>query len=90
MTSKSLDPRSKPKVRFTVHPVAGNDDINHHLLCPDSSNRRESHLVEWREPELRYAFRPMMDVCGVKAWPIDVTLTNRAGMTSRYVVGVRR
>ncbi|HCT34058.1 MAG TPA: 30S ribosomal protein S6--L-glutamate ligase, partial [Sulfitobacter sp.] len=36
--------------------------------------------------ELRYVISTKMDVAG-QSWPIDVTLTNRAGMTSRMLLG---
>ena len=77
-------PASKPKVRFTVHPVAGNDDIT--ITCSAPIIDRREVTSSNGEAELRYVISTKMDVAG-QSWPIDVTLTNRAGMTSRLLLG---
>ncbi len=77
-------PASKPKVRFTVHPVAGNDDIT--ITCSAPIIDRREVTSSNGEAELRYVISTKMDVAG-QSWPIDVTLTNRAGMTSRMLLG---
>ncbi|NKX47082.1 30S ribosomal protein S6--L-glutamate ligase [Rhodobacteraceae bacterium R_SAG8] len=77
-------PASKPKVRFNVHPVAGNEDIT--ITCSAPIIDRREVTSSNGEAELRYVISTKMDVAG-QSWPIDVTLTNRAGMTSRMLLG---
>ncbi|HBR40253.1 30S ribosomal protein S6--L-glutamate ligase [Sulfitobacter sp. UBA4523] len=77
-------PASKPKVRFNVHPVAGNEDIT--ITCSAPIIDRREVTSSNGEAELRYVIATKMDVAG-QSWPIDVTLTNRAGMTSRMLLG---
>ena len=77
-------PASKPKVRFNVHPVAGNEDIT--ITCSAPIIDRREVTSSNGEAELRYVISTKMDVAG-QSWPIDVTLTNRAGMTSRMMLG---
>jgi len=77
-------PASKPKVRFNVHPVAGNEDIT--ITCSAPIIDRREVTSSNGEAELRYVISTKMDVGG-ETWPIDVTLTNRAGMTSRMLLG---
>ena len=77
-------PACKPKVRFNVHPVAGNEDIT--ITCSAPIIDRREVTSSNGEAELRYVISTKMDVGG-ETWPIDVTLTNRAGMTSRMLLG---
>lgn len=75
---------SRPKVRFTVHPMPGNDTVS--IACSaDVVDRREVTSSNG-ESELRYVIGT--DLCvGGRRWPIDVTLTDRGGMTSRMLLG---
>jgi len=75
---------AKPKVRFNVHPVAGNEDIV--ITCSAPIIDRREVTSSNGESELRYVISTNLDVAG-QSWPIDVTLTNRAGMTSRMLLG---
>ena len=75
---------AKPKVRFTVHPIPGRDD----LVIPCSApiiDRREVASSNG-EKELRYVIESTLSVAG-QTWPIEITLTNRAAMTSRMLLG---
>ena len=75
---------SKPKVRFTVHPIPGRDD----LVIPCSAeiiDRREVTSSNG-DKELRYVISTTMSVNG-QSWPIEITLTNRSTMTSRMLLG---
>lgn len=75
---------SKPKVRFTVHPIPGRDD----LVIPCSAlvlDRREV-ISSNGEKELRYVIESDIEVGGDR-WPIEITLTNRATMTNRMLLG---
>ncbi|MFK7937958.1 MAG: 30S ribosomal protein S6--L-glutamate ligase [Roseovarius sp.] len=75
---------AKPKVRFTVHPIPGRDD----LVIPCSApliDRREV-VSSNGEKESRYVIESTLEVAGQK-WPIEITLTNRATMTNRMLLG---
>ncbi|MFD1158483.1 30S ribosomal protein S6--L-glutamate ligase [Roseovarius aestuarii] len=75
---------AKPKVRFTVHPIPGRDD----LVIPCSAeivDRREVTSSNG-DKELRYVISSSLEVSG-QHWPIEITLTNRANMTSRMLLG---
>ncbi len=81
---ETFGPAAKPKVRFTVHPIPNRDD----LVIPCSApiiDRREVTSSNG-ESESRYVIRTTMEVGG-DSWPIEVTLTNRAGMNSRMLLG---
>ncbi|WP_294623878.1 30S ribosomal protein S6--L-glutamate ligase [uncultured Roseovarius sp.] len=81
---ETFGPSSKPKVRFTVHPIPGRDD----LVIPCSApiiDRREVASSNG-EKELRYVIESTLSVNG-DAWPIEITLTNRSSMTSRMLLG---
>jgi ribosomal protein S6--L-glutamate ligase len=81
---ETFGPSSKPKVRFTVHPIPGRDD----LVIPCSApilDRREVASSNG-EKELRYVIESTLSVNG-DAWPIEITLTNRSTMTSRMLLG---
>ena len=67
-----------------MHPVAGNEDIT--ITCSAPIIDRREVTSSNGEAELRYVISTKMDVAG-QSWPIDVTLTNRAGMTSRMLLG---
>jgi ribosomal protein S6--L-glutamate ligase len=76
--------QSKPKVRFTVHPIPGRDD----LVIPCSApilDRREVASSNG-EKEMRFVIETTLSVNG-QSWPIELTLTNRATMTSRMLLG---
>jgi len=76
--------QSRPKVRFTVHPIPGRDD----LVIPCSApivDRREVASSNG-EKELRYVIESTLAVNG-QSWPIEITLTNRATMSSRMLLG---
>ena len=75
---------AKPKVRFNVNPVAGNDDIT--ITCSAPIIDRREVTSSNGESELRYVISTNLDVAG-QSWPIDITLTNRAGMNSRMLLG---
>ncbi|MEO1139809.1 MAG: 30S ribosomal protein S6--L-glutamate ligase [Pseudomonadota bacterium] len=75
---------TKPKVRFTVHPIPGRDD----LVIPCSApivDRREV-VSSNGEKESRFVIESNMEVAG-QNWPIEITLTDRSSMTSRMLLG---
>ena len=75
---------NKPKVRFIVHPVAG--DYNVAIPCSASIIDRREVTSSNGESETRYVIRSRLAVGG-QSWPIEITLTNRSGMTSRMLLG---
>lgn len=77
-------PPAKPKVRFTVHPIAGREDIS--ITCSAPLIDRREVTSSNGESEQRFVISTTLKVAG-QNWPIDVTLTNRAGLTSRMLLG---
>ncbi|ETX27206.1 30S ribosomal protein S6--L-glutamate ligase [Roseivivax isoporae] len=73
-----------PQVRFTVHPVPGRD----HPVIPCSAKVVDRRMVTSSngESESRYVIRCTLTVGG-DSWPIELTLTNRASMASRMLLG---
>jgi len=77
-------PSSAPKVRFSVHPIPGRDDLE--IACSAPITDRREVTSSNGESELRYVITTPLLVAGRK-WPIEITLTNRAGMASRMLLG---
>lgn len=77
-------PQAKPKVRFIVHPIAGKQDVQ--VTCSAPIIDRREVTSSNGEAELRYVIETNLEVGG-QSWPIEVTLTDRSGMTSRMLLG---
>ncbi len=77
-------PAAKPKVRFNVHPIAGREDVS--ITCSAPLVDRREVTSSNGESEQRFVISTLLDVGG-QSWPIEVTLTNRAGMNSRMLLG---
>ncbi len=77
-------PAANPRVRFAVQPVPGRDDLT--IPCSAEVIDRREVTSSNGEGELRYVIRTTLSVAD-QSWPIDVTLTNRTGMTSRMLLG---
>ncbi|MBQ0749111.1 MAG: 30S ribosomal protein S6--L-glutamate ligase [Roseovarius sp.] len=75
---------SRPKVRFTVHPIPGRDDLI--IPCSAPIIDRRDVTSSNGERELRYVIASKLSVNG-DTWPIEITLTNRSSMTSRMLLG---
>lgn len=77
-------PPERPMVRFLVHPAPGRDGLE--IAC-------EAPLAEYREVASSNGGREVRAVIetdiaiGDTRWPIEVTLTNRASMTYRMLIG---
>ncbi|MEB8386098.1 30S ribosomal protein S6--L-glutamate ligase [Rhodobacteraceae bacterium KMM 6894] len=81
---ETFGPINKPKVRFAVHPIPGRDD----LIIPCSAlivDRRDVTSSNG-EKESRFVIQTPLAVGGDN-WPIEITLTNRATMNSRMLLG---
>ncbi len=81
---ETFGPNAKPKVRFTVHPIPGRDDLV--IPCSASIVDRREVTSSNGDKELRYVISSTLEVSG-QSWPIEITLTNRAGMTNRMLLG---
>lgn len=77
-------PADRPKVRFNVHPIAGREDIA--ITCSALITDRREVTSSNGEAELRYVISAPLRVNN-QSWPIEITLTNRAGLTSRMLLG---
>ena len=75
---------AKPRVRFSVHPVPGRDDIAVDCLA-DVIDRREVTSSNG-EREVRYVIATTVAM-GSRTWPIEVTLANRETMAYRMLLG---
>ncbi len=75
---------SAPKVRFTVHPIPGRDD----LVIPCSARIVDRRTVTSSngESESRYVIASTLRV-GEESWRIEMTLTDRSSMASRMLLG---
>lgn len=73
-----------PWVAFKVHPVPRHSQIEIACQAPllDQRNVTSSN----GEPELRYVIATDLEI-GDRLWPIEVTLTNRASMRLRMLIG---
>ena len=75
---------SAPKVRFSVHPIPGREDLT--ITCSAPLIDRREVTSSNGEKENRCVIETILHVAG-QAWPIEVTLTNRATMASRMLLG---
>ncbi|NBD29603.1 MAG: 30S ribosomal protein S6--L-glutamate ligase [Alphaproteobacteria bacterium] len=74
-----------PKVRFAVHPIPGRDDIS--ITCSAPVVDRREVTSSNGEIEMRYVIETNVDVGDGHSWPIEVTLTDRATMANRMLLG---
>ncbi len=74
----------KPFVRFGVHPVADNPDIEVYCSAPVVDKREITSSNG--QTELRYVINTPV-VIGGRKWDIEITLTNRENMTYRMLLG---
>ena len=81
---ETFGPASRPKVRFTVHPIPGRDDLI--IPCSAPIIDRRDVTSSNGEREFRYVIASKLSVGG-DTWPIEITLTNRSSMTSRMLLG---
>ncbi|MEG3617115.1 30S ribosomal protein S6--L-glutamate ligase [Magnetovibrio sp. PR-2] len=77
-------PESKRRVRFGIHPVPGNQDIE--VFCSAELVDQRQVTSSNGETELRYVIRTPVSIGG-QTWPIDISLTNRETMQYRMLFG---
>lgn len=73
-----------PRVTFKVHPIPGNDMRD--VACSAAMIDEREVISSNGERESRPVIETTLDVGGER-WPIEVTLTDRAGMTTRMLLG---
>ncbi len=81
---ESFGSATRPRVRFTVHPIPGRED----LIIPCSAeivDRREVTSSNG-ETETRYVIESNLSIGG-QSWPIELTLTDRRTMNARMLLG---
>ncbi len=81
---ETFGPSARPKVRFTIHPIPGRDDLV--IPCSASIVDRREVTSSNGDKELRFVISSTLEVDG-QSWPIEITLTNRSGMASRMLLG---
>ncbi|WP_273525060.1 30S ribosomal protein S6--L-glutamate ligase [Rhodosalinus sediminis] len=81
---ETFGPASKPRVRFTVHPIPGRDDVV--IPCSAVILDRRTVTSSNGESESRYVIASTLRVAD-HSWRIELTLTNRATMQSRMLLG---
>ncbi len=81
---ETFGPAKNPKVRFTVHPIPGRDDLV--IPCSALILDRRDVTSSNGESESRFVIETQLSVNG-DTWPIEITLTNRGGMASRMLLG---
>ena len=82
---ETFGPATKPKVRFSIHPVPGRDDLA--IPCSATVIDRREVTSSNGETEMRYVIETKLDAGDGQFWPIEVTLTDRGGMSSRMLLG---
>ncbi|MBT9383532.1 30S ribosomal protein S6--L-glutamate ligase [Pseudooceanicola sp. CBS1P-1] len=73
-----------PLVRFTLYPVADNDEVK--VQCTAPLVDRRDVTSSNGESEQRFVIRTRIEVAG-QGWPIEITLTDRSTMASRMLLG---
>ena len=80
----AFGPADQPQVRFNVHPVPRQPAIV--IICTAPVIDRREVTSSNGTSEWRYVIETMVEVGGA-SWPIELTLTDRAGMTNRMLLG---
>ena len=81
---ESFGTKAKQKVRFIVHPDPSNDKTE--VICSADVIGQKEVTSSNGESELRYVIRAHVQF-GERAWPIDITLTDRKNMAYRMLLG---
>lgn len=74
----------KPFVRFGIHPVPDNPDIE--VFCSARVVDRREVTSSNGQKELRYVIKTPI-IIGKRKWNIEITLTNRGNMAYRMLLG---
>ena len=74
----------QPRVRFGVHPLQRKDKPE--IICTADIIDQRRVLDSGGHPEMRFIIRTSLMI-GEKAWPIELSLTNREHMRFRLLLG---
>ena len=83
----SIEPfgsKTKPQVRFIMHPIPDDPDVE--VVCAAPAVDRREVTSSNGETELRWVIKANVQI-GEREWPIELTLTNRESMTYRMLLG---
>lgn len=74
----------QPRVRFGVHPLQRNN--KREIICTAEILDERRVVDSGGHPEMRFVIRTLLTL-GEKAWPIELSLTNREQMRFRLLLG---
>ena len=74
----------QPKVRFGVHPLQRTN--KREIICTAEIFDERRVVDSGGHPEMRFVIRTLLTI-GEKAWPIELSLTNREHMRFRLLLG---
>jgi len=75
---------AKNMVRFGIHPIPDRPDIE--VYCTAETTGRREVTSSNGESELRYFIMTKLSILG-EEWPIEISLSNREGMSYRMLLG---
>jgi len=75
---------SKEMVRFGIHPIPDRPDIE--VYCTAETTGQREVTSSNGESELRYFIMTELSIMG-QVWPIEISLSNREGMSYRMLLG---
>ncbi|KIC19076.1 MULTISPECIES: 30S ribosomal protein S6--L-glutamate ligase [unclassified Leisingera] len=81
---ETFGPASAPKVRFMVHPIPGQYDLE--IPCSALIKDRREVTSSNGESEMRFVIETPMEIGG-ESWPVELTLTDRRGMAKHMLLG---
>ncbi|MGR3758884.1 30S ribosomal protein S6--L-glutamate ligase [Roseobacteraceae bacterium NS-SX3] len=81
---ETFGPSNAPKVRFMVHPIPGQYDVE--IPCSAELVDRREVTSSNGEGEMRYVICTPLQVNG-QSWPVEITLTDRRGMAKHMLLG---
>lgn len=81
---ETFGPISRPKVRFGVKPIEGNDDLIIYCTAPVVDRRYVTSSNG--ESEFRTIIKTDLGI-NDDSWPIEVSLTNRENLSHRMLIG---
>lgn len=81
---EEIGTEARQRVRFTVRPIPGRDDIE--VTCIADVVDRRDVTSSNGETERRYIIRSLVRMDG-REWPIEVSLANRGSMAYRMLLG---
>ncbi len=81
---ETFGPVAAPKVRFIVHPIPGQYDLE--IPCSAVIKDRREVTSSNGESEMRFVIETALEVAG-RSWPVELTLTDRRGMALHMLLG---